>query len=162
MSDNGLVARLAIPLVHAVRWVSERGAATVHVVRSRRRPKRARVFVVSADGYVALIARHRNGVRYWAVPGGGIEPGESAADAARREVREELGLDVTLGARLDQRGAQVFYVARLMAQDDLLLGGPERLRNNPLNSYEPVWVPLEKASTLWLRPPGAAEALAQL
>lgn len=35
---------------------------------------------------------------FWAPPGGGVEPGEPLAGALRREVQEETGLDVTVGA----------------------------------------------------------------
>lgn len=133
---------------------SERAAGLARVFYATRQPQRARVFVVSPSGYVALIERHRRGMHYWAVPGGRIEPGESPADAARREIGEELGLDVILERLIDRRGAQLFYLARVPAELDLSLSGPERLRNRPGDSYKPVWVPIATAATRWLRPPG--------
>lgn len=36
----------------------------------------------------------------WCFPGGGIEPGESPAEAIVREIREEIGLVVTAGEKL--------------------------------------------------------------
>lgn len=49
------------------------------------------VVITNLDGDVLLL-RHSYGPKVWALPGGGVELGEEPADAARREVREELGL----------------------------------------------------------------------
>lgn len=125
-----------------------------------RQPMRARVLAVSAHGFVALIERRRRGMHYWAVPGGGIEAGESPAEAARREIREELGLEVVLERVLERQGSQLFYLARVPVEHELALGGPEQLRNRPGNSYRPVWVPIARAGRSWLRPGRAAHALA--
>ncbi|MFF4104417.1 NUDIX domain-containing protein [Streptomyces sp. NPDC001903] len=52
----------------------------------------------------------------WNLPGGHIEEGELPAAAARREVREEIGLDVEIGDLLvtawvtRAEGSHVFYV----------------------------------------------------
>jgi 8-oxo-dGTP diphosphatase len=37
---------------------------------------------------------------YWDIPGGYVEPGESPRAACQREIREELGLTVTVGRHL--------------------------------------------------------------
>jgi ADP-ribose pyrophosphatase YjhB (NUDIX family) len=42
-------------------------------------------------GRILLILRTDNG--YWSIPGGGLNPGESVADATMREVKEETGID---------------------------------------------------------------------
>ena len=50
--------------------------------------------VVIHEGRVLLILRED--AEIWGLPGGQVEPGESIAEAARREVREETGLEVQL------------------------------------------------------------------
>ena len=53
--------------------------------------------LVVVDGRLALMDRVRPGSPpYSVVPGGGLEAGESFEDAAVREAKEELGLDVEL------------------------------------------------------------------
>lgn len=54
-------------------------------------------------GSRVLIAERGGGPRkgYWSLPGGKIEPGETAANAARREILEETGLHVQLKGLLD-------------------------------------------------------------
>ena len=59
--------------------------------------------VVSRDGRVMLCQRRpeaHNGLK-WEFPGGKLEPGESPETALRRELREELAIDVAVGRVLD-------------------------------------------------------------
>jgi 8-oxo-dGTP diphosphatase len=51
--------------------------------------------IVELKGGIVLV-RRRNEPLGWALPGGFIDRGESAATAARREAQEETGLDVQL------------------------------------------------------------------
>ncbi len=51
--------------------------------------------VIHRDDGALLLVRHSYRPR-WAIPGGLCRPREEVADGARREVREEVGLDVEL------------------------------------------------------------------
>jgi 8-oxo-dGTP diphosphatase len=51
--------------------------------------------IIEIDGGIVLV-RRRHPPLGWALPGGFVEPGESVAAAARREAKEETGLDVEL------------------------------------------------------------------
>ena len=61
-------------------------------------PTSVRVVLGDRDGRLLLLRRaaddeHNPGL--WEFPGGGIDAGESPRQAAARELREEVGLDVT-------------------------------------------------------------------
>jgi len=58
----------------------------------------AAALFTSADGRVLLVKpNYRN---HWSLPGGILEHGEPPHEGCRREVKEELGLDITLGRLL--------------------------------------------------------------
>ncbi len=55
----------------------------------------ARVILLDDEDRVLLTRfAHRDGVEVWTTVGGGVEPGETYAEAARRELLEEAGLEV--------------------------------------------------------------------
>lgn len=60
-------------------------------------PKLAVGVIVSYDGRIALGKRGSPpGIGLWSFPAGYVDQGEAVEDAARREVREEIGRDVRL------------------------------------------------------------------
>ncbi|MBU7014369.1 MAG: NUDIX hydrolase [Theionarchaea archaeon] len=53
--------------------------------------------IIYDQGRVLIIQRaFEPSANRWSIPGGAVEVGESVRDAARREVSEELGLDIEL------------------------------------------------------------------
>lgn len=86
--------------------------------------------VVHDDTGRLLLVRRRNepGRGQWSIPGGRVERGEDDGTAVRREVLEETGLDVTVGAWLGtvQRAAPGAVVYDIRDYACALMGG--RLR----------------------------------
>ncbi len=66
-------------------------------------PVPAASIAVFRDGKVLLARRARP--RLWSLPGGRIEPGETAEQAALRELREEVGVEAEIVAPAGEREA---------------------------------------------------------
>ncbi|MEO6713593.1 MAG: NUDIX domain-containing protein [Mycobacteriales bacterium] len=73
--------------------VSENAAAGVTLC--------AGAVIVDDEGRLLVVLRRNEpSAGCWSVPGGRVDPGESVAQTARREVREETGLEIEIGAFL--------------------------------------------------------------
>lgn len=109
----------------------------------------ARAVIVEA-GRIAAIERVRDTDRYFTLPGGGVDPGETAEAAAVREAKEELGLDVEAESRLavvvvewPKRLALQTYVWCRVVGGELGSGTGEEFgeqRVSTHGSYRPVWL----------------------
>lgn len=63
---------------------------------SQQFPRLAASACVWRDGLVLLVERARPVAGQWSLPGGHVEPGETAAAAAARELLEETGVEAGL------------------------------------------------------------------
>ena len=100
--------------------------------------------VVVRDGAVLLVKRALEPFRgYWDIPGGFLESGEPPAEGARRELREETGLEIAptevVGIYMDVYGEEqeptlnICYLATV-------IGGEERAGSD---ATETAWFALD-------------------
>jgi len=77
--------RALLPLAHRVR----------HRWRRFRKVPIFGISVILTNGAdEVLLLKHSYGPQVWALPGGGMKAGEDPHECARREVREELGIEI--------------------------------------------------------------------
>ncbi|MFN8077795.1 MAG: NUDIX domain-containing protein [Kineosporiaceae bacterium] len=113
----------------------------------------------SATGPQLLLTRLRGREGLWTLPGGGIEPGESAAAAAVREVYEETGQRLQVGELLDVDSRtftghapdgrlEDFHGVRVVYRGDVGDGPPPRVVEVGGSTDAAAWIDLARLARL--------------
>jgi len=133
---------------------------------ARRPTPRHRAAAVVIDGQrLLVIKRHKRGRDYAVLPGGGVEHGETPAQAAVRELHEETTLTAEIDCPLwtgrhNDRPASYFLMTAVRGRAQL--SGPEARANRPDNSFQLCWVTADEFAALGLFPPDVRGPLAAL
>lgn len=113
--------------------------------------------IVEIDGKIALIKRVRNNHEYYVFPGGGIEEGETPEEAAIREIKEELGIDIEIEKLLTtltfNNRLQYYFIANYISGEFGTGEGEEFIHTNlDRGTYSPILVEKKDLKSFDIRP----------
>ena len=94
-----------------------------------------------------LVKHEKEGRVYWLLPGGGLEPGETLAQATERELREECGVTIRCGRLLLVSESLEPNLARqiinMVFLAELVAGEPHLATQNDARLVGVAWVKRE-------------------
>jgi len=124
---------------------------------------RAAMIIRDDDGRFLLLQHEREHGRYWVLPGGGVDVGESVEDAVCREVKEELGVNSEV-EKLVAVGELILPERHVV--DFFLAGKIERRDNLEIRWEEGIsdygWFSANEAGAMNLLPGEIKEILAEM
>lgn len=127
---------------------------------------RAAAIIFKEDNLVTIYReKNVNGTvnKYYVIPGGGVEEGESIQEAVKREILEEIGIKIKLTDKyfyLDKEKAQeYFYISEYVSGTIGTGNGPEFTNKDidKYGTYEVRLVPESKIQKIKLLPPEVKE-----
>lgn len=106
---------------------------------------RARVMVWNEHGELLLV-RNWGGKQQWGLPGGGVEKNEQPNAAAKRELFEEIGVDVAIEQFTHVATIQYQYEA-IIYTTDIDSGSMPTQPHNPWEITDLCWFSLQELPT---------------
>jgi len=116
--------------------------------------------VITKGEEILLINRNKGDFNYYIIPGGGVESEETPEQAAVREIKEELGLDVIIKeelVRFEKPEYTEYYFLADSFSGDLILIGDTNQTSKITDKEE--WVSFAGLSTKNLLPEKIKEIL---
>lgn len=119
------------------------------------RPRIRAALLVRRQDRILLIRHQKNNEKYWLVPGGGVDYGESVLNCLSREMNEELNVTVTDFGNLifchdSISPAGTKHIFNLYIEGSV--NGSPRVGDEP-NLIEADWFDSAQISDLDMRPP---------
>ena len=110
----------------------------------------ARGMIVTDKGLAVIFRRKISDFgtkEYYVIPGGGIEPNEEIVDGLKRELREELNIEVNvkdLAFKIENDERIEYFYNCDYISGDFTLNGEEIDRMSESNYYEPTFIKLDE------------------
>ncbi len=110
--------------------------------------------IIIEDNKVLLMFRRKNNKEYYVIPGGGLEENETLEENVKRELKEEMGVDIEIVKFLKkseyENDISNYFLCNII-NGRPVLGGEEKDKQSESNYYEIRFVDIDSIDNLDLR-----------